>query len=223
MRPSPMTSAPDATTIRGPNRSERWPVTGPSIAQTSTVTENIAEVALRSAPNSAAIGLKNAPKLYETPYAANIATNADATIHHARGESNWSSGGIGSAGAAVANAGGSVIAFMFQRDPRRLQFLALCRINFGISEVQFFECVHDRCRDDQPRIPFVVGGDDVPRRMLSRGMLDHFLVGGHVVAPEAALTDVGGRKLPVLRGLFEPPQEALALLPFREVEKELPN
>ena len=44
----PCTIAPVATTIRGPKRSDRWPVTGPSKHQTSTVIENTAEVALRS-------------------------------------------------------------------------------------------------------------------------------------------------------------------------------
>src|SRR5580693_9072730 len=96
-----MTIAPVATTIRGPKRSDRCPVMGPRKHHTSTVTENTAEVALRRAPNSAAIGLKNAPKLYATPYTAHIATNAAATIRHARGESNSSSGGKGSRDAAA--------------------------------------------------------------------------------------------------------------------------
>src|SRR5229473_2902419 len=135
MRPSPMISAPDATTIRGPNRSERWPVTGPSIAQTRTVIENIAEVGLRGAPNSAAIGLKNAPKLYATPYVANSPTNVAATIAHACGESNCSSAGSGSG--AAAGIGDS--AFMFECFSRRLQLLAFHRIDFGITEMQFFE------------------------------------------------------------------------------------
>ena len=83
-----MTIAPVATTIRGPYRSDRCPQIGPSKPQTSTVSENTAEVAPRRAPNSAAIGLKNAPKLYATPYTANIATKAAPTIRHERGESN---------------------------------------------------------------------------------------------------------------------------------------
>ena len=62
-RPTPIPIAPVATTIRGPKRSDRCPVTGPSTHHTSTVIENTAEVAPRRAPNSAAIGLKNAPKL----------------------------------------------------------------------------------------------------------------------------------------------------------------
>ena len=62
-RDGPFDYAPVATTIRGPKRSERWPVTGPRKHHTSTVIENTAEVALRRAPNSVAIGLKNAPKL----------------------------------------------------------------------------------------------------------------------------------------------------------------
>src|SRR5260370_22699329 len=223
MRPSPMMSAPDATTIRGPNRSDRWPVTGPSIAQTSTVIENTAEVGLRGAPNSAAIGLKNAPKLYETPYAANIATNAAATILHARTESNWSSGGGGSAGAAVAVRGGSVMAFMFKSFSRHFQFLALRCVDFRITEAQFFQLVLDSRRDDQPRIPFVVGGHDVPWSMRRGVVPDHIFVSIHVVIPKSALADVGLREFPILLGLFEPLQEAFALFFFREVQIELAN
>src|SRR5260370_23990467 len=122
MRPSPMMSAPDATTIRGPNRSDRWPVTGPSIAQTSTVIENIAEVALRGAPNSAAIGLKNAPKLYETPYVADNPTNVAATIVHARAETDRSSGGRGSAATPGGNRGTSLGAVLVKSFSRRLPF-----------------------------------------------------------------------------------------------------
>src|SRR5581483_4872328 len=91
MSPEAIASAPAATTVRGPRRSARWHATEPAIDHTNTVREKTKEVWLRGAPNSSAIGLKNAPKLYAMPYDANIATNAATVIRHARGESNNSS------------------------------------------------------------------------------------------------------------------------------------
>ena len=67
INPAAITIAPTETTIRGPKRSARWPASDPSIDHTNTVSENTTEVWLRAAPNSAAIGLKNAPKLYAIP------------------------------------------------------------------------------------------------------------------------------------------------------------
>ncbi|HVA79732.1 MAG TPA: hypothetical protein VNF29_02275 [Candidatus Binataceae bacterium] len=73
----------------------------------NTVSEQTTEVRLRSAPNSAAIGLKNAPKLYATPYTVNIAANAIITIRHARGESNSAS--IRTASISAAISGSAVV------------------------------------------------------------------------------------------------------------------
>src|SRR5208282_3232141 len=191
-RPAPMTTAPVATTIRGPKRSDRCPVTGPRKHHTSTVIENTAEVALRRAPNSAAIGLKNAPKLYATPYTAQSATNVAATIRHARGESNSSSDGKGSRDPAAPDPDCSVTAFMLEGGARSLKLLALVGIDGRIVQIQIFHCVNDRRGHHQPRVPFVIRRDDVPRRMRRRRVLDHFLVSGHVLGPSFAFLDIGG-------------------------------
>ena len=166
-------------------------VTAPSKHQTSTVIENTAEVAVRRAPNSAAIGLKNAPKLQATAYTAHIATKAAATINHARDESNSSSDGSGSRDSAAPSAFESV-AFMLEPDARRFQFLALGGVDDWIVELQVFQCVNDRGGHDQAREPFVVGWDDIPRRMLARGMLGSFPLCGHIVIPALAFTTSAG-------------------------------
>jgi hypothetical protein len=51
------------------------------------VIENIADVSDRFAPNCAAIGLKNAPKLYTTPNSVKAAMKPATTMRHAWGES----------------------------------------------------------------------------------------------------------------------------------------
>src|SRR6267143_53759 len=58
--------------------------------------EKIADVASRVAPNSCAIGLKNAPKLYATPNRVKHAMNPAATVSHARAESRASPAAIAS-------------------------------------------------------------------------------------------------------------------------------
>ena len=67
----------------------------------------------------------------------------------------------------------------------------------------------------------MVGGDDVPGGPLRAGGADGLFVGLHVVVPEAALGEVGGREFPVLPRIFEPLQEPLALLVLGDVEEEL--
>src|ERR1700694_5285080 len=88
--PTPMMSAPAPTTGRGPKRSARDPVSGPSRKEGEAVIEKIAEVASRVAPNSSAIGLKNAPKLYARPNTVKQARNPAATVTQARVESRVS-------------------------------------------------------------------------------------------------------------------------------------
>src|SRR3712207_2021616 len=51
--------------------------------------------------------------------------------------------------------------------------------------------------------------------------LERLLVSLHVLVPEAALLNVGGRELPTLIGALDAFQQALPLLLAREVEEEL--
>src|SRR5436190_1691103 len=78
-------------------------------------------------------------------------------------------------------------------------------------------------RADDPREPFVVGGHDVPRRVLRCRVADRVLVGAHVVAPVRALLRVVRGELPVLLRLLEPLEEAALLLALRDVQEELPD
>ncbi len=113
------------------------------------------------------------------------------------------------------------IALVFQLGLHEAQFLALAIVDCRILQVQVLERVDDRASHDQPREPLVIGGHDVPRRVVAGGVLDHVFVGVLVVVPEVALLGVGHRELPVLVLLLQALQEALLLLALGHVEEEL--
>ena len=102
--PAAREAAATSSTGRGPKRSTARPLTDPSRNQQQAVTPNTIEVAPLPVPNSAAIGAKNAPKLYATPKTTAIATNAAATVIHPLAESRTGSatGRVATGGAYVA-------------------------------------------------------------------------------------------------------------------------
>src|SRR5207247_11341952 len=67
----------------------------------------------------------------------------------------------------------------------------------------------------------VVRGHHVPRRVALAGGAQASLVGLHIVLPVAALFDVGHAEFPVLLGIVDAREKALALLLLRDVKKEL--
>src|SRR6202050_3631877 len=84
-----------------------------------------------------------------------------------------------------------------------LQFLALGCIYFGISQLEFFQRIHDNRRHHGSGEPFIVRRHHVPRSVLGGGFLDHLFEGFPVVLPVAAFTNVGGGKFPVLPRIVE--------------------
>src|SRR5215469_3404837 len=190
---------------------------GPRMHHTSTVIEKTAEVALRSAPNSAAIGLKNAPKLYATAYVAHIATNAAATIRHARGESNRSRRGAGSFESRAPATLESVTAFMLKRGAGRLQCLPPPGVDDGITQIEVLQRMNNRRGHHQARVPFLVCRHHVPWRGRCRRLLDHFFVCAHVIVPSSPLQQVGIGKFPVLLGLIEAIEKPLLLFFLRDI------
>src|SRR5207249_2538104 len=102
-----------------------------------------------------------------------------------------------------------------------LQFLAPLAIEPRILQVQAAQRVDDDLRNDQPRIRLVVRGHHVPRRVALAGGAQAGLVSLHIVLPVAALFDVGHAEFPVLLGIVDARQKALALLLLRDVKKEL--
>ena len=95
------------------------------------------------------------------------------------------------------------------------------RIDLGKARIERLNRVDDRRRHDQAREPLAIGGHDVPRRHVGGGVANHVFVGRHVGGKVRALADIGRRELPVLLGLVEALEEALALFVLRHVQEEL--
>ena len=76
-------------------------------------------------------------------------------------------------------------------------------------------------RDDEPCVLLIIGGDDVPRRMMSACSAKAILVNLRVVFPVFPLVNVRGAELPVLVGFVDPGKKSLPLLRARQVEKNL--
>jgi len=67
----------------------------------------------------------------------------------------------------------------------------------------------------------IIGGDDIPRRVICASGVEAILVGFHVVFPIFPLVDVRGAELPVLVRLFHALKESLSLFIVREVQEYL--
>ncbi len=100
------------------------------------------------------------------------------------------------------------------------ELFALGFFDIGEGQIEILEGFEDSARNDETREPFVVGGNDVPRRVLGGGLLNHFLVSFLIILPEAALLNVGHGKLPILFGIFEALEEALLLFFLGEMKEE---
>ena len=103
----------------------------------------------------------------------------------------------------------------------RLQFETPLGGGPGMRHFELPHRVHDDLGDDEPRVDFVVGGDHVPRCMVSAGSTKAVFVGLHVLLPVLPLVNVSSAELPVLVGLVYAGKESLLLFLIREVEKYL--
>ena len=99
--------------------------------------------------------------------------------------------------------------------------MAALRARLGVSHFEFIERIEDNLGHDQPGILFVVGGDDVPGRVMGAGGAQASLISLRVLLPVFPLVDVRDAELPVLARLIDALEEAFALLAFREMEEEL--
>src|SRR6267142_353228 len=121
----------------------------------------------------------------------------------------------------LSDAGGILHAPGDEQAADRVQLPAPAGIEPRILQVQAAQRIDDDLRNDQPRIRLVVRRHHVPRREALAGGAQAGLVSLHVVLPVAALLDVGQAEFPVLPGIVDARQEALALLLLRYVKEEL--
>src|ERR1039458_1718886 len=103
----------------------------------------------------------------------------------------------------------------------QLQFLSALCVRFGVSHFESLECVENNLRDDQPGVFLVVGGNDIPWRILGTCCTKAFLICLHVMLPEFSFLDVHNAEFPVLFRLVDAFEKALSLLLLRQVEIEL--
>ncbi len=103
----------------------------------------------------------------------------------------------------------------------RVQFETALFGGSGIRHIEIAQHIEHDLGDDQPRVFLVVGGDDVPWRMMSARRVKAILVGVHVVLPEFPLVDVGGAELPVLVWFIDAREKSLSLLFVRQMQKDL--
>ena len=92
-----------------------------------------------------------------------------------------------------------------------------------VLQIHLLQRVHHDVGDGEMGEPLVIGGNDVPGRVRGAGVVDHVLVGGHVVVPAQPLVQVGLGKFPVLSRVIQSLQKSLLLLLFGDMQKKLQN
>ncbi|MGB7758804.1 MAG: HAD-IC family P-type ATPase [Bryobacteraceae bacterium] len=101
----------------------------------------------------------------------------------------------------------------------RFQFLRAFRGGCGIRHFQFAERIQNNLGNSQASAVLIVGGNDVPWRVMGARRLQASLVSLHVMLPIFPLVNVRGAEFPVLVGLINALEESLPLLFLRKVEE----
>jgi len=102
--------------------------------------------------------------------------------------------------------------------PHSLQFLALIRIDLGVSQLQIFQGFYNRRGHHHPSEPFVVRRYHVPGSARARSMDNHVFVGFYVFIPVLALLHIGRGEFPVLFRILQPVKEAPLLFLLGKIE-----
>src|SRR5438876_4508806 len=91
----------------------------------------------------------------------------------------------------------------------------------GVPRVELAQRLQQQLLDRPVAIPLAIGRDDVPRRGVAVAARQRVLVGGGIVVPALALSEVADVELPALRRVLEAGQQPLALLVARDVQHAL--
>jgi hypothetical protein len=103
----------------------------------------------------------------------------------------------------------------------RFQFpSAMCGC-LRICHLKVIERIKNNLRDDQPGILLVIGGNDVPMRMVGTCRVEALLISLHVLLPVFPLVNVRQAEFPVLVGHIDTLEKPLSLFVLRKVEEEL--
>src|SRR4029079_11506166 len=101
------------------------------------------------------------------------------------------------------------VAFLLECGACGRELAALGRIDVREFELEVLQPADNRRRNHQARKPFVVGRNDVPRRVRRRGALNHVVVRVLILGPVVPLVCIGEREFPVLLRHLEAREEAL--------------
>ena len=104
-----------------------------------------------------------------------------------------------------------------------MQFETVHLGGLRVRHLEFSERIQHDLRDDQTCVLLVVGGNDVPRSMISACRMKAIRVDLYVLLPIFPLVNVGGAELPVLVWLIDALKESLSLLFARKVEEYFDN
>ena len=103
------------------------------------------------------------------------------------------------------------------------QFLPTFRSGFRIGHLKFIERIKDNLGDNQPGILLVIGGDDVPGRVMVAGRVQASLISLHVLLPVFPLVNIRSAELPVFVWLIDAREKSHSLFLVRKVEEYLDN
>jgi hypothetical protein len=101
------------------------------------------------------------------------------------------------------------------------QFPLAFRGGLGICHFHFMERIQDNLGNSQAGVFLIVGGNDVPGRVMGACRAETGLIRLHVLLPIFPLMHVRQTEFPVLVGFIDALEEPLSLLFLREVKEKL--
>ena len=95
------------------------------------------------------------------------------------------------------------------------QFPPAFRGGFGIGHLKSVKRIQDNLGNDQPGILLIIGGNDVPGRVMGAGRGQASLISLHVVVPVFPLVNIREAEFPVLLRIIDTREETIPLFAFR--------
>src|SRR5262249_14617881 len=102
-------------------------------------------------------------------------------------------------------------------------YFADIKLRLRIGHLQPFHPFSQNLRDDNVSIPFLIGGHDVPPRILCASVPGHILARLRVVVPVLPFGEILGTDLPVLLRMIETFLQPFSLLILADMQIELEN
>ena len=101
------------------------------------------------------------------------------------------------------------------------QFPPAFRGGLGICHLKFIERIQDNLGNNQPGIFLIIGGNDIPGRVMGAGRGQASLISLHVMLPVFPLVNIREAEFPVFVRLINALEESLSLFVLRQVKEDL--